>query len=46
MMGIYYVYLANGNSLETIKIKEIDCDAVVSGAFEELRLWLEKLLNS
>lgn len=37
-----YVYIANGNSLETIKIKEIDSDAVVSGAFEELRSWLEK----
>lgn len=37
-----YVYIANGNSLETIKIKEIDREAVVSGAFEELRSWLEK----
>ena len=37
-----YVYIANGNSLETIKIKETDREAVVSGAFEELRSWLEK----
>lgn len=37
-----YVYIANGNSLETIKIKETDREAVVSGAFEELQSWLEK----
>lgn len=40
-----YVYIANGNSLETIKIKERKREAVISGAFEELRSWLEKRLK-
>ena len=37
-----YVYLDNGNSLETIKFKEKDREAVVFGEFEVLRSWLEK----
>ena len=37
-----YVYLANGNSQETIKIREKEREAVVYGAFEGLRSWLEK----
>lgn len=37
-----YVYIANGNNLETIKYKEKDREAVIYGAFEGLRLWLEK----
>lgn len=35
------VYIAKGNSYETIRIEEKDREAVVYGAFEGLRLWLE-----
>lgn len=37
-----YVYIANGNNSETIRLKGNDREAVVYGEFEELRLWLEK----
>jgi hypothetical protein len=37
-----YVYIVSGNSLKTIKFQEKDREAVVYGAFEELRSWLEE----
>ena len=37
-----YVYIANGNNLETVKFNEKDREAVVFGEFEGLRSWLEK----
>ena len=37
-----YVYIANGNNLETVKFSEKDREAVVYGEFEVLRSWLEK----
>ena len=37
-----YVYIVSGNNLKTIKFQEKDREAVVYGAFEELRSWLEE----
>lgn len=37
-----YVYIVSGNSLKTIKFQEKDREAVVYGAFEELRSWLDE----
>ena len=37
-----YVYIVSRNNLKTIKFQEKDREAVVYGAFEELRSWLEE----
>ena len=39
------MFIANGNSYETIRIEEKDREAVVYGAFEGLRLWLKNRLK-
>ena len=36
------VFMADGNDEESIRIETKDREDVISGAFEELRLWLEK----
>ena len=36
------LYMADGNNEETIRIEAKDREDVIYGAFEELRLWLEK----